>query len=84
MRLTTNITKSGTSYYIIRSIKRNGKRSSEVVEKLGTDKEICERYNCTDAALWAKNHLDELNQAEASKITKVLKLPTPKWCENVL
>ena len=72
MRLTTNVTKSGTSYYIIRSIKRNGKRSSEVVEKLGTDKEICERYNCTDAALWAKNHLDELNQAEASKITKVL------------
>ena len=40
MRLTTNKTKNGISYYIIRSVRRDGKRSSEVVERLGTEREI--------------------------------------------
>ena len=67
MRLTTNKTKNGISYYIIRSVRRDGKRSSEVVERLGTEREIMEKYHCTDANKWAKAHLDELNQAEAEK-----------------
>lgn len=72
MRLTTNKTSNGTSYYIIRSIRRDGKRSSEVVERLGTEQEIMEKYHCTDAAAWAKEHLDELNRAESEKQQKVL------------
>jgi transposase len=72
MRLTTNKTSNGTSYYIIRSIRRDGKRSSEVVERLGTEQEIMEKYHCTDAAIWAKEHLDELNRAESEKQQKVL------------
>lgn len=72
MRLTTNKTSKGITYYIIRSVRRDGKRSSEVVERLGTEQEICEKYHCTDAAVWAKEHLDELNKAEAEKQTKVL------------
>lgn len=51
MRLTTNKTSKGITYYIIRSIRRDGKRSSEVVERLGTEQEICEKYHCTDAAV---------------------------------
>ena len=43
------ITKSGKNYYVIRSIMRDGKRSSEVVERLGTDEEIMRQHNCTDA-----------------------------------
>ena len=31
-----------------------------------------EKYHCTDAAAWAKQHLEELNQAEDSKQHKVL------------
>ena len=54
MRLTTNKTKNGISYYIIRSVRRDGKRSSEVVERLGTEREIMEKYHCTDANKWAK------------------------------
>lgn len=72
MRLTTNKTSKGISYYVIRSIRRDGKRSSEVVERLGTEQEIMEKYHCTDAAAWAKQHLEELNQAEDSKQHKVL------------
>ena len=72
MRLTTNKTSKGITYYIIRSVRRDGKRSSEVVERLGTETEIMEKYHCTDAAVWAKNHLDELNRAESEKQTKIL------------
>ncbi|MCI7263859.1 MAG: transposase, partial [Clostridiaceae bacterium] len=72
MRLTTNKTSKGISYYIIRSVRRDGKRSSEVVERLGTETEIMEKYHCTDAAVWAKAHLDELNRAESEKQTKIL------------
>ena len=72
MRLTTNKTKNGVSFYVIQSIKRDGKRSSEVVEKLGTDKEICERYGCSDAAAWAQSHVEELNRQQKEKNHKVL------------
>ena len=37
MRVTKNVTKKGTSFYIIRSISGG---STEIVEKLGTEKEI--------------------------------------------
>ena len=45
MRLTTNKTSKGITYYIIRSVRRDGKRSSEVVERLGTETEIMEKYH---------------------------------------
>ena len=72
MRLTTNKTGNGTTYYVIRSVKRDGKRSSEVVERLGTDKEIKEKYHCNDARAWAESRLEELNAAEEAKVNKVL------------
>lgn len=66
------ITKSGKNYYVIRSIMRDGKRSSEVVERLGTDEEIMRQHNCTDAHAWAMQHLDELNEQARNAKTKVL------------
>lgn len=66
------ITKSGKNYYVIRSIMRDGKRSSEVVERLGTDEEIMRQHNCTDAHAWAMQHLDELNELARNVKTKVL------------
>lgn len=66
------ITKTGKNYYIIRSIKRDGKRSSEVVERLGSEEEIMSRYHCTDAESWAKQRLDELNEQERTARTKIL------------
>ena len=41
MRVTKNKTKNGLSFYIIRSVDGG---STEVVEKLGTEKEIMEKY----------------------------------------
>lgn len=72
MRLTRNKTGNGTSYYVIRSITRDGKRSSEVVERLGTDREIMETYGCDDPEAWAQARVDELNAAEKEKVTRIL------------
>lgn len=46
MRVTKNKIKNGLSFYIIRSVDGG---STEVVEKLGTEKEIMEKYHCKDA-----------------------------------
>lgn len=63
MRLTCNVTKAGKMYYVIRSIKRDGKHSSEVVERLGTEDEVAQKYKCTDPLAWMKEHVKELTAA---------------------
>ena len=45
MRLKITKTKSATNYYIIKDIKKNGKRSTAIYERLGTEKEILKRSN---------------------------------------
>lgn len=73
LRLNKVKSKNATSYYIIRSVRRDGKNSSEIVEKLGTEKYIQKTYHVEDAELWARNRLDELNHA-ASKSKDVRRL----------
>ena len=73
MRLKYNQTTRGKCYYIIRSIYKNGKNTSETVEKLGYPEEIKEAYGCKDPYAWMQERLDQLNEAEkAEKKTKVL------------
>lgn len=72
MRLNKVKSKNATSYYIIRSVRRNGKNSSEIVKKLGTEKSIKETYGVTDVDAWAKEQLQKMNADEASKNHKVL------------
>lgn len=73
MRLKYNQTSKGKCYYVIRSIYRNGKNTSEIFEKLGYPEDIANTHNCSDPYKWMQDHLDELNEAErADKTTKVL------------
>lgn len=64
MRLNKVKSRNAVSYYIIRSVRRNGKNSSEIVKKLGTEKYIKDTYGVDDAEAWARKKLDELNAAE--------------------
>ena len=57
MRLNKVKSKNATSYYIIRSVRRNGKNYSEIVRKLGTEKSIRETYGVDDVDEWAKEQL---------------------------
>lgn len=73
MRLKYNETKKGRCYYVIRSVNKNGKNTSETYEKLGYLDEIKERHNCSDPEKWMDQYLIALNQKEEeSKKLKVL------------
>lgn len=73
MRLKYNQTAKGKCYYIIRSIYRNGKNTSETYEKLGYLEDIKKVHGCADPEKWMHDYLEELNAKElAEKNTKVL------------
>lgn len=72
MRLNKVKSKNAISYYIIRSVRRNGKNSSEIVEKLGTEKYIRETYGVDDAEAWARERLEEFNRLEEAKVSRTL------------
>ena len=75
MRLKYNSTAKGKCYYIIRSVYKNGKNTSETVEKLGYIEDIKEKYNCNDPERWMVDHLRELNEAEALNSEKKILVP---------
>jgi hypothetical protein len=54
MRLSISKSKNSTSLYIIKSTYENGVRSSKVVEKLGTVKDLSKKLNGQDPIEWAK------------------------------
>ncbi len=74
MRLKHNRTAKGDCYYIIRSVYKNGKNTSETVEKLGYPDEIREKYKC-DPFQWMADRLAKLNESE--KVEKKIKVLVP-------
>ncbi len=72
VRLNKVKSKNAVSYYIIRSVRRDGKNSSEIVKKLGTEKSIRETYGVDDVDAWAKEQLKIMNEEEAASDHKVL------------
>lgn len=64
MRLKTSKSKNATSLYVIKDVTINGKRTSKIVKKLGTVKELEEKLEGQDPIEWAKEHIKELNQLE--------------------
>ena len=72
MRLNKVKSKNAISYYIIRSVRRNGKNSSEIVKKLGTEKSIRESYGVEDVDAWAQEQLEKMNAEETANNHLVL------------
>lgn len=72
MRLSISKSTNSTSYYVIESVTRNGKNSSEIVEKLGTDKQIQRKYNVDDAESWARTYVKQLNNEKKQKDNRIL------------
>ena len=64
MRL--KITKSPNSivFYVIKDIKKNGKRTTKIVKKLGNEKDILKKSNGEDPIVWVKKYIEELNKKE--------------------
>ena len=72
MRLTITKNKKSSSFYIIKSVTFNGKRTSKVVEKLGTLDEVKLKANGMDPYIWAKEYVDLLNKEEKENSNDVL------------
>ncbi len=75
MRLKHNKTAKGNCYYIIRSVYKNGKNTSETVEKLGYPEEIKEKYQCADPYQWMQDRLEKLNEME--ELERKIKILVP-------
>ncbi len=82
MRLKHNKTAKGNCYYIIRSVYKDGKNTSETVEKLGYPEEIKEKYHCADPYQWMNERLAEVNEQEELK--KEIKILVPFSQTNII
>jgi transposase len=64
MRLKTSESKNSLSFYVINDSYKNGKRTTKIVEKLGTEAELKKKLNGQDPYSWAKEYIAELNRKE--------------------
>jgi len=72
MRLQIVNSKNAASLYVVKSIFVNGRRSSKVVEKLGTYADLLKTLNGQDPVEWAKGYIEELNKKEKEEKREVL------------
>lgn len=68
MRVSVVKSANAESFYIIESVWENGKRSSRVVEKLGTRKELERQLKGQDVLAWAKAYAKELTEKQKAGI----------------
>ena len=79
MRLVLSKSANAVSFYVIKSLTVNGKRTSKIVEKLGTLVELKEKLKGRDPYEWAKKYVEKLNLEEkASKVEVVAKFSSFK------
>jgi transposase len=64
MTLSKSESKNATSLYVTKSIRENGRRTTKVVEKLGTIAELKEKLNGRDPIDWAEEYVKELTRLD--------------------
>lgn len=64
MRLQISKSKNSASFYVVKSVYSEGKRTNKIVEKLGTYEELKEKLGNIDPYEWAESYVEELNQLE--------------------
>ena len=64
MRLKITKSPNSIAFYVIKDIKKNGKRTTKIVKKLGNEKDILKKSNGEDPIVWAKKYIEELNKKE--------------------
>ena len=64
MRLQVSKTKNAASFYVVKSVYLDGKRTNKVVEKLGTYEELKEKLGYKDTYEWAEEYVKNLNRLE--------------------
>lgn len=64
MRLSISRSKNATSFYVKDDVTINGKRTSKIIEKLGTAAELEKKLGGKDPEVWAREYVAELNRLE--------------------
>ena len=83
MRLTITKNKNSESFYIIKSVTINGKRTSKVIEKLGNINDVRIKAKGKDPYVWANEYLSVLNKKEKENSDDIiLKLSQSKDLEK--
>lgn len=83
MRLTITKNKNSSSFYVIKSVTINGKRTSKVIEKLGNLDEVKIKAQGKDPYKWAQDYVDLLNKEEKDNSNDILlKLSQTKSLEK--
>ena len=78
MRLTSTKTKNAESFYAIKTVTKDGKQTTKVVEKLGTLEEIKGKIgNDEDPYEWAKKYVQELNRKEKEETREIITKYSP-------
>ena len=72
MRLTITKNKNSSSFYVIKSITIDGKRTSKVIEKLGNLGEVTIKANGKNPYKWAQEYVDLLNKEEKENSNDIL------------
>lgn len=72
LRVKISESKNSKSFYIIKSVRINGKSTSKIVEKLGTLEEVTLKANGQDPYEWAKARAKELTKQAAKKEPDIL------------
>lgn len=62
IRLSVSKSKNSTSLYAKEDLAAGGRRTTKIVEKLGTVEELKEKLNGKDPIEWAKEYIAELNR----------------------
>lgn len=57
-------TKNAASFYVVKSVYSNGKRTNKIQEKLGTYEELKAKIGDRDPYEWAEEYVKELNRLE--------------------
>ena len=72
MRLKITKSPNSIAFYVIKDIKKNGKRTTKIVKKLGNEKDILKKSNGEDPIVWAKKYIEELNKKEKEGHVEVI------------
>lgn len=73
MRLKITKTNSNTNYYIIKDFKINGKRTTKIIEKLGTEKDIKLKFKTDDVKSFLNDYISKLNKEESKTKSTLIK-----------
>ena len=72
MRLTITKSKNSESFFVIKSVTINGKRTSKVIEKLGNLEEVTLKAQGQNPYAWAKQYVEMLNKEEKENSNDII------------